>query len=157
MIIRTIEIDTEEHAKELDEILNKLSYVKTSRTISVKDLILENDKVKIHTISNLLKWAKTEGRVIVNTWINEANEKNKTNIMTTNLTIKNVINVWKENDENTNDNKKFIVKSDNPEEVIRLFSKAQLKLAINLMAKAEKRDLTPKKVRTHISVWTVRK
>jgi len=58
--------------------------------------------------------------------------------MTTNLTIKNVIKVWKENDENTNDNKKFIVKSDNPEEVIRLFSKAQLKLAINLMAKAEK-------------------
>jgi hypothetical protein len=131
--------------------------VKTSRQISVKDIILENDKVKTHTISKLLKWAKTEGRVIVNTWINEANEKNKTNIMTTNLTIKNVIKIWKENDENTNDNKKFIVKSDNPEEVIRLFSKAQLKLAINLMAKEEKRDLTPKKVRTHISVWTVRK
>jgi len=48
MIIRTIEIDTEEHAKELDEILSKLSYVKTSRKISVKDIILENDKVK-HT------------------------------------------------------------------------------------------------------------
>lgn len=40
MIIRTIEIDTEEHAKELDEILSKLSYVKTSRTISVKDAVL---------------------------------------------------------------------------------------------------------------------
>jgi hypothetical protein len=40
MIIRTIEIDTEEHAKELDEILNKLPYVKTSRIISVKDAAL---------------------------------------------------------------------------------------------------------------------
>ena len=157
MIIRTIEIDTEEHAKELDGILSKLSYIKNSRTISVKDLILENDKVKTHTLSNLLKWAKTGGRVIVNSWINEANEKNKTNVMITNLTIKNLIKVWKEYDENTNDNKKFIIKSDNPEEVIRLFSKAQLKLAISLMAKAEKRDLTPKKLRTHISVWTVKK
>ena len=37
MIIRTIEIDTEAHAKELDEILSKLPYVKNSRIISVKD------------------------------------------------------------------------------------------------------------------------
>lgn len=30
MIIRTIEIDTEEHAKEFDAIINQLDYVKTS-------------------------------------------------------------------------------------------------------------------------------
>ena len=40
MIIRTIEIDTEEHAKQLDEILSKLPYVNTSRTISVKNAAL---------------------------------------------------------------------------------------------------------------------
>jgi hypothetical protein len=38
MIIKTLEIDTEEHAKELEEILSKLPYVKVARTISVKTL-----------------------------------------------------------------------------------------------------------------------
>lgn len=40
MIIKTLEIDTEEHAKELEEILSKLPYVKIARTISVKDVAL---------------------------------------------------------------------------------------------------------------------
>jgi hypothetical protein len=40
MIIRTIEIDTEEHAQQLDEILSKLPYVNYSRTISVKNAAL---------------------------------------------------------------------------------------------------------------------
>jgi hypothetical protein len=40
MIIKTLEIDTEEHAKELEEILSKLPYVKVARTISVKDIAL---------------------------------------------------------------------------------------------------------------------
>jgi hypothetical protein len=40
MIIRTIEIDTEAHAKELDEILSKLPYVKNSRIINAKDAAL---------------------------------------------------------------------------------------------------------------------
>lgn len=40
MIIKTLEIDTEEHAKELEEILSKLPYVKIARTMSVKDVAL---------------------------------------------------------------------------------------------------------------------
>lgn len=40
MIIKTLEIDTEEHAKELEEILSKLTYVKIASTISVKDFAL---------------------------------------------------------------------------------------------------------------------
>jgi len=40
MIIKTLEIDTVEHAKELEEILSKLPYVKVARTISVKDIAL---------------------------------------------------------------------------------------------------------------------
>lgn len=40
MIIKILEIDTEEHAKELEEILSKLPYVKVARTISVKDIAL---------------------------------------------------------------------------------------------------------------------
>jgi len=40
MIIKTLEIDTEEHAKELEDILSKLPYVKVARTISVKDFTL---------------------------------------------------------------------------------------------------------------------
>ncbi len=40
MIIKTLEIDTEEHAKELEEILSKLTYVKIASTICVKDFAL---------------------------------------------------------------------------------------------------------------------
>lgn len=40
MNIKTLEIDTEEHAKEFEEILSKLPYVKVARTISVKDVAL---------------------------------------------------------------------------------------------------------------------
>jgi hypothetical protein len=40
MIIRTIEIDTEEHAKEFDEILGKLPYVKRVKVINEIDLAL---------------------------------------------------------------------------------------------------------------------
>ena len=40
MIIKTLEIDTEEHVKELEEILSKLPYVKIARPISVKDVAL---------------------------------------------------------------------------------------------------------------------
>ena len=42
MIIRTVEIDSEEHAKQFDELVNKLPYVKKLKRqhLSVEDVVM---------------------------------------------------------------------------------------------------------------------